>query len=54
MRDPFDIVCDHCGTPLLIHGETFAGQLCDFQLSLKDLRRVLREEWQATKARWHI
>lgn len=36
-------VCDNCKTPLIIHGRTVAGQMCDLQLAMTDFWRGLFE-----------
>lgn len=35
--EPYIPVCDACGTPLMIHGDSFAGQVCDVTLGLSQL-----------------
>jgi len=47
-------VCDRCDTPLVIHGDTLAGQGCDLGLAMSDLWRSLligvmgeRRGWRA-------
>jgi len=46
--------CDRCGTELVVHGETFAGQACDLHLAASDLGRAIligvlgeRRGWRA-------
>ena len=34
-------VCDRCDTPLVIHGATLAGSVCDLNLAFSDLWRAL-------------
>lgn len=36
-----DIVCDRCQTPLVIHGCTLIGDLCDLDLAFIDFFRAL-------------
>tara|TARA_R110002051_G_scaffold1853_2_gene10165 strand:- start:3615 stop:3887 length:273 start_codon:yes stop_codon:yes gene_type:complete len=34
-------ICDHCHMLLEYHGDTVTGQMCDLQLAMSDLWRVI-------------
>jgi hypothetical protein len=49
-----DRLCDACQTPLVIHGDTLAGQACDLHLAMSDLWRSLLIGMMGERRGWRI